>query len=706
MAANELLIHINGDPKGFNSAINKAASESKNLEKNLKTVALAASAAFVGLAAAVGGSLAKFREQEKVENQLNAVIASTGSIAGITANEIKTMASQLQGITTFGDEAIISSSNLLLTFKQIGGDTFPRAQKAILDVSTAMGQDLKSTTIQLGKALNDPIEGLSALSRVGITFSEQQQEVIKSLSATGQTAAAQGLILDELESQFAGSAESAAQGTGQIIQLRNAIGDFAEKVGAVFAPIIASTSQILTSFITKLNENEEVFLRLGKALAITGVIIGTVAGITILSLAFFKLTSLVSAVGSIFISLATLIVNPLGLAFIGIASIVGILIFNFDKIEPALLRVASVFSQFNVQLTTTGTVINSLGKIAAGVFGFISEFVIGQFNSMLTVIAGFGTALQGVFSLDPALIAAGISEAGVAMVSALSTNLFNAGLVAKQKFEEGFSLTNNVKGFDDLVSRSKEFVGSQVKTFVKFAADRVGIDTTLFADLQALFGGFANEQSLLATDRSGTLTSIEQTMADQLLAIDQALGDDQVNEYQSTSDELINAANARSEALRAAESASSGGGGVSSSSAPSTPGNTGRDILGVLAEDSEAGRAARRSLAPNTYNPLTGRNDLKDWLARALGPKFAQGFSGVMRGRDSIPGRFSPGEIIVPETFSQGLRKGRFALVGPGFGRGGMGSQVNVNFVSREAQRVITAETTKARSLGTFRGSR
>jgi len=30
-------------------------------------------------------------------------------------------------------------------------------------MSTAMGQDLKSSAIQLGKALNDPIQGVAAL---------------------------------------------------------------------------------------------------------------------------------------------------------------------------------------------------------------------------------------------------------------------------------------------------------------------------------------------------------------------------------------------------------------------------------------------------------------------------------------------------------------------------------------------------------------
>jgi hypothetical protein len=94
---------------------------------------------------------------------------------------MQAFAGDLQKVTTFGDEAIISSQALLLTFTQVGEEAFPRAQKSILDVATAMGTDLKSATLQVGKALNDPIQGITALTRSGIQFSESQKAVIKQM---------------------------------------------------------------------------------------------------------------------------------------------------------------------------------------------------------------------------------------------------------------------------------------------------------------------------------------------------------------------------------------------------------------------------------------------------------------------------------------------------------------------------------------------
>ena len=134
-------------------------------------------------------------EAERVSTQLDAVLKSTKSAAGLTAVEIKNMASEMQMLTTFGDEEVVSMQNLLLTFKNIKGDTFKQATMAILDLSTAMGTDLSSAAIQVGKALNDPKIGLTALQRVGITFSDEQKKLIKSFTDTGKVAEAQKIIL-------------------------------------------------------------------------------------------------------------------------------------------------------------------------------------------------------------------------------------------------------------------------------------------------------------------------------------------------------------------------------------------------------------------------------------------------------------------------------------------------------------------------------
>jgi hypothetical protein len=183
--------------------------------------------------------------------------------AGLTSDELKGMASGLQEVTTFGDEAIIGAQNLLLTFTNIGGagGIFERTTKVTADVATAMGMDLKGAAIQLGKALNDPATGLSMLTRVGITFSEKQKDVIKSLQATGDMAGAQTVILEELERQFGGSAEAAASTFGgAMMQVENAVNDVLEAIGNFIvdnAGVIAIVKEMASGvldFATDLNK--------------------------------------------------------------------------------------------------------------------------------------------------------------------------------------------------------------------------------------------------------------------------------------------------------------------------------------------------------------------------------------------------------------------------------------------------------------------
>lgn len=173
-------------------------------------------------------------EQERVTAQLEATLRSTGRYTPELSQSLQDYAAQLQKVTTFGDEAIIGAQSLLLTFTQIGGEAFPRATQAILDTATAMGQDLRTATVQIGKALNDPIQGLTALSRSGIQFSDVQKEMIKDMVAVGDIAGAQSIILKELETQFGGSAKAARDTFGGAIQgLKNAFGDLLEAKGGL-----------------------------------------------------------------------------------------------------------------------------------------------------------------------------------------------------------------------------------------------------------------------------------------------------------------------------------------------------------------------------------------------------------------------------------------------------------------------------------------
>lgn len=168
-------------------------------------------------------------EAEQSLAQLEAALASTGGVAGVTSGQLTALAMEMQRATSFGDDAVVGAEALLLTFTKIGKDVFPDAVRSILDVSTAMKQDLQASTVQVGKALNDPIKGLTALSKAGIQFTEAQKTMIKTLVEAGDLVGAQRIMLKELETQFGGSARAARETLGgALTALGNSFGDLFE----------------------------------------------------------------------------------------------------------------------------------------------------------------------------------------------------------------------------------------------------------------------------------------------------------------------------------------------------------------------------------------------------------------------------------------------------------------------------------------------
>lgn len=198
-------------------------------------------------------SVELFRVQQKAIAQVEAGLKSTGEQAGFTSQQLQEMASALQKQTLFGDEVILKDATAqLLTFTNISGEQFARTQEAALDLATRLDGDLKSASIQLGKALNDPVANLSALSRSGIQFSKEQKETINALVETNRLADAQTLILDELNKQYGGSAEAAAKADGGITQLANAWGDAKELLGGLIVDAIKPATQGLLDFFSSI----------------------------------------------------------------------------------------------------------------------------------------------------------------------------------------------------------------------------------------------------------------------------------------------------------------------------------------------------------------------------------------------------------------------------------------------------------------------
>lgn len=203
-----------------------------------------------GIAVAAGGALTvavgvraykAFDEARKIAAQTEAAIKATGGAANITAQEVGDLATAIQLKTGIDDESIRKGSNLLLTFKQIrneagrGNDVFNQATMAAIDLSAAGFGSIDSASKMLGKALNDPVKGLTAMGRAGVTFTDQQKDQIKTLVESNRTLDAQKIILREINSQVGGSAE--AQAT-PMMKLQTTIGDLEEEIGSGITPTV------------------------------------------------------------------------------------------------------------------------------------------------------------------------------------------------------------------------------------------------------------------------------------------------------------------------------------------------------------------------------------------------------------------------------------------------------------------------------------
>ena len=213
--------------KKISASMEKGAAAFKGFG-NAVTAGLVVTAAISGLKELAS----QIDESEKGLAQVRASLNSTGGAAGVTEQQVVSLADSIKKMTSVDDDAVVSMEGVLLTFTKIHKEVFPAATQAIVDLSAKMGQDLQTSAVQVGKALNDPVKGVTALQKIGVSFTESQKEVIKKLAETGHVAEAQKIILRELGEEFGGSAAAARNTFGGALEALNVrIGDVWQSIG-------------------------------------------------------------------------------------------------------------------------------------------------------------------------------------------------------------------------------------------------------------------------------------------------------------------------------------------------------------------------------------------------------------------------------------------------------------------------------------------
>jgi hypothetical protein len=340
--ARELRVTIVGDSSSLEKALSRSTKQTSGFERGLKQASFVAVGAFAGIGLAAKVGFAEISEGQKVSAQTEAALKSTGGVANVTAGQIAGLASQLSKLTGIDDEAIQANSNLLLTFKAVanqvgkGNDIFDRATKASLDLSVAGFGSLDSTAKSLGKALNDPLRGMSALGRAGVTFTASQRDTIRALVESGKTLEAQKIILGEVESQVGGSAKAYGETLpGQMAKAKNAMTEMSASLTTALLPAMTALAGVASAVAVVMTEHSTAAkVAIGAIAALAGIVLATSVAVKLYATyQALAAAATVAWTGVQWALNAALTANPVGVVVVALAALVGGLILAYKHSE-------------------------------------------------------------------------------------------------------------------------------------------------------------------------------------------------------------------------------------------------------------------------------------------------------------------------------------------------------------------------------------
>lgn len=235
-----LVVKFSADSASMHTELDSLNSKMGGFASSIAKVgAVAVAALGAGLTYVLKQGIDEMNDWQSATTQMNAVLASTKDKSGMTAKGLIDLAEGYQKTTKYSKDVTLGGEDMLMTFTNIGKGVFPMATAAMLNMSTAMGSSPKEAALQLGKALQDPTAGMTALQRVGVKFTDSQKAVITHLQKTGDMAGAQKIILGELNTEFGGSAVAAGTTfAGKLAIAENKLKDMAGAIAEKLMPYL------------------------------------------------------------------------------------------------------------------------------------------------------------------------------------------------------------------------------------------------------------------------------------------------------------------------------------------------------------------------------------------------------------------------------------------------------------------------------------
>lgn len=258
---NNTFRELTKDAEGLKKAMSGAISEASQLKGSVINFAAlatgidAAQRSFNQLQGAIQGLADAYAVQETAERKLETVMRQRMGASEDDIQAIKDLASAQQEIGVIGDEVQLSGAQQVATFLQEKSsiETLMPAMNNLL----ARQKGLNATTgdaVSVANLMGKAMQGqTSALTRVGITFTEAQEKVMKYGTEAERAAMLAQIITDNVGEM---NQELAQTDSGKQQQLANAIGDVKEQIGGIingalpFVTIAAQASSALAAIST------------------------------------------------------------------------------------------------------------------------------------------------------------------------------------------------------------------------------------------------------------------------------------------------------------------------------------------------------------------------------------------------------------------------------------------------------------------------
>lgn len=245
----EVEVKPNIDEKGFAAALQRISNKIQKFGNSptLKSLSnIGASISGVGAAykiitdsvnalkSAISEMSELYNKQTSAEVALAQAAKNNPYLLSTSVTKLKNYASELQSISTYGDEELLP---FMAQLASAG-----RTEQEIMDIMSASIDVAASGSMSLDSAVKNLNKTFSGLSG-------ELGEVNPQVKALSAEELKNGKAVEVLKSQYKGMAQEVAKATGTSQQLQNAIGDLKEELGAPFEKAMSPIRAFFTELI-------------------------------------------------------------------------------------------------------------------------------------------------------------------------------------------------------------------------------------------------------------------------------------------------------------------------------------------------------------------------------------------------------------------------------------------------------------------------